>query len=282
MAEVRHGIDAVDSNFSGYECLLQLCLKLKDIAHGDRVVVNFENCTWFRASLCAVLGAILSRVEERGGSVFFEGLRGDVEAFFSGNGFGARFGGKTGVSAYKTTIPYREFNVADTRIFDGYISHELLSRDELFVTSTLINPLRKCLIEAFINAHTHGAGGTAFTCGQLHRRKNIIDFSVVNNGATIQQLVSNYKWQHYSAFEAIEWAVEEGNTTRSGNTPGGFGLSTILEIMRRNGGLVQIISGSACWISDNRSKLEFQGSFEGTIVNLEFRTKNELSGEQLT
>ena len=114
-------------------------------------------------------------------------------------------------------------------------------------------------------------------CGQLHPNKHVINFSVVNNGATIQQLVSNYKRQHYSAFAAIEWAVEEGNTTRSGNIPGGFGLSTILEIMRRNGGIVQIISGNTCWISDGY-EWEFQDSFEGTVVNLEFRTKNKLNG----
>ena len=280
MAEVRHAIYALDNDFSGYQCLLQLCSKVKDTAHGDRVVVNFEHCTWFRASLCALLGAILSGVEERGGSVLFEGLRDDVEVFFSGSGFGARFGGRTGVSPYKTTIPYREFNTVDTRIFDAHISDELLSRAELSVDSQLINPLRKCLIEAFINAYTHGEGGTAFTCGQLHRKKHIIDFSVVNNGATIQQLVSRYKGQHYSAFDAIEWAVEEGNTTRSGNTPGGFGLSTILEIMYRNGGVARIISGSACWIS-NETRWEFQDSFEGTVVTLEFRTKNELIGGQL-
>ena len=275
--EVRHGIDALDSNFSGYQCLLQLCSKVKGTAHGDSVAINFENCTWFRASLCAVLGAILSGVEKRGGSVIFEGLGGDVETFFSGNGFGSRFGGRTGQSPYKTTIPYCEFNTDDMRGFDSYISHELLSRNELFVTNTMINPLRKCLIEAFTNAHTHGEGGRAFTCGQLHPNKHVINFSVVNNGATIQQLVSNYKRQHYSAFEAIEWAVEEGNTTRSGNIPGGFGLSTILEIMRRNGGIVQIISGNTCWVS-NGIKWEFQDSFEGTVVNLEFRTKNELNG----
>jgi hypothetical protein len=96
-----------------------------------------------------------------------------------------------------------------------------------------------------------------------------------------------------SATEAIKWAIKEGNTTKTGNIPGGLGLSLIRKFILLNQGDFQIVSSDG-FLSETKGHLltmdleslnEESMNFMGTIVNLQFNIKDtksyQLSSEQI-
>ena len=137
------------------------------------------------------------------------------------------------------------------------------------------------MLEIFINARIHSGTESIFSCGQFYPQKCKVDFSIVNLGSTIQENVSHYKNLNIPSFDAIEWAIQEGNTTRShkDQIPGGMGLSILLSFIALNGGRVQIVSGDGYW-ENNQSvpyKNLFANYFDGTIVNIEFNVNDKNS-----
>jgi hypothetical protein len=62
--------------------------------------------------------------------------------------------------------------------------------------------------------------------------------------------------------QAIEWALQEGNTTRKGSVPGGLGLKLIREFIAMNKGRIQIVSDRGYWeFSPRRRDPDTHGHF---------------------
>jgi len=276
----------IENNFSGYEKLISFYNKTR-ILMFDNIQLDFNHCTWFEANLSAVLGAIISKLQYDINSVHFDNLPPQIESILSKNTFLSNFGGESKADTYGTTVPYRKFQKTDQKIFTSYISNELLSLPSLPVMSEpLKKKIKECILEIFINAQTHGNTSNIFSCGQFYPKKGRVDFSIVNLGSTIQKEVSKYFNQEIQAVPAIQWAIEEGHTTRTGNIPGGIGLSTLLSFIQLNKGKVQIVSGDGYWQrnSSGTDYETFQDYFDGTIVNIEFNVNDTnsyiLSGEE--
>ena len=100
-------------------------------------------------------------------------------------------------------------------------------------------------------------------------------------GKTIRKNVNDYfgSGSEISGDKAILWAVEEGNTTKKGNIPGGLGLSLIRDFLRLNEGSIQIISSNGYWEEKNGTIFgsAFKNRFLGTIVNFEFNLNDKKS-----
>jgi len=81
-----------------------------------------------------------------------------------------------------------------------------------------------------------------------------------------------------SSIQAIEWATKDRNTTKIGVT-GGIGLALLKEFIEKNGGKMQIISDDGFYQFGRQGEEMhfFNGSFPGTIVNLQFRTNDNSS-----
>ena len=73
-------------------------------------------------------------------------------------------------------------------------------------------------------------------------------------------------------YGCIEWALQYGNTTKTGNISGGLGLDIILEFIKLNKGKIQIISSDGYWEYRKGESFtnNFPKAFPGTIANLEF------------
>ena len=180
------------------------------------------------------------------------------------------------------TIPYKKFRKDDQKIFLKYLFDELFSIHDLPKMSPLLKKkVTEGMLEIFINAQAHGDTKNIFSCGQFYPQKGKVDFSIVNLGSTIQKNVSHYKQSNISSSEAIEWAIQEGNTTRShrDQIPGGMGLSTLLLFIKLNGGRLQIISGDGYWENSQSGPYKnlFANYFDGTIVNIEFNVNDKSS-----
>ena len=79
--------------------------------------------------------------------------------------------------------------------------------------------------------------------------------------------------------KAIEWALQEGNTTRKGKVPGGLGLKLIKEFIALNKGRIQIVSDRGYWeFSPGGETLTRIGTpFPGTVINIEINTADTSS-----
>ena len=90
-------------------------------------------------------------------------------------------------------------------------------------------------------------------------------------GISIKKNVNDYLGKKLTGAEAIEWTLEYGNTTKTGNISGGLGLDIMFQFIQMNKGKVQIVSSDGYWESRKGvlDRSNFEHAFPGTIVNIE-------------
>ncbi len=264
--------NGINSNFNGYGILIDFYNKINNLEFED-ITLDFSNTIWFEANLTAVLGAILSNVQNNFNDIKIEGLSKDLTTLFSRNHFLSHFGGLKIPDYYYTTIKYRKFKPTEEKLFKDYLDRELLSKDTMPDMSILLKKkINESIFEIFNNAVIHGNCQNIFTCGQYYHTNKRLDFTIVDLGKTIKENVNEYLKNNLSGEDAIKWAVAEGHTTKQGSIPGGLGLSLIRKFISINKGKIQIISAEGYWEQREGTgrKENFSRSFLGTIVNLEF------------
>lgn len=128
--------------------------------------------------------------------------------------------------------------------------------------------------EIFSNAFSHSDQNRAFFMYDIELLNehffliiNITDYgkTIVSNVQEYQKSVSG---KYYSGRECIEWAMKNGNTTRTGS--GGYGLPTLVDYVSKVEGELLIFSGD-CMYALKGSKeniLEAKGTFTGTSVSM--------------
>ncbi len=263
------------SDFTGYSKLIVLHQQLNN-TDDSNIVLDFTNVTWLEANLSALLGAILSFHRKTGKTFSIEGLRDDHSNLFSRNRFlSAEFGLKAEPDRNNTIISYQKFLPSEAAAFMLYIKNELLSKPDFPKHSRKLGEkIAESIFELYENARTHGRCEHIYTCGQYYPGKATkrLDITIVDMGKTIKANVNEYLKQNFSGSEAIEWALKDGNTTKTGDIPGGLGLNIMFEFIKLNKGKVQIVSADGFW-EYRKEKTDtkiFSDSFPGTIVNIEF------------
>ncbi|MBU2446275.1 MAG: ATP-binding protein [Bacteroidetes bacterium] len=267
----------VVSDSQGFETLNDFYNQTKN-AFIDTIVIDFSNTDWFDANLLAMLGAILSRLEENLNSINIINLKNRLEKIFSKNHFLSNFGGYKIEDYYQTTIKYKKIKPNEEKVFKYYLDNELLSKTVLPKMSTgLRKKINESIFEIFNNAIIHGESSDIFSCGQYYPRGSKLDFTIVDLGKTIKVNVNKYLNKNLKGSQAIDWAVQEGNTTKVGDTPGGLGLSLIRDFLKLNNGKIQIRScdGYWCQAGNQINQISFDKEFDGTIVNLEFNLNDK-------
>ena len=267
------------SEKDGFGFFAQLYEQTKDMSF-DELILDFKYNTWFEANLCATLGAILSKLQENFVSVRFMNMSPSVERILLKNHFLSNFGSEALPDTHQTTIKFRKFKVTEEKQFKDYLDKELLSQPDLPQMSHLLKrKINMSIFEIFNNANIHGQCIHVFSCGQYFPQKMRLVFTIADLGRTIKKNVNEYLNKSYSSSEAITWAVEEGNTTKTGTIPGGLGLSLIRDFLKLNKGGIQIASSEGYW--EERKGVIFAKKFEnaliGTIVNLDFNINDHSS-----
>lgn len=126
--------------------------------------------------------------------------------------------------------------------------------------------------EIFSNCFLHSNRNEAFLLYDIklidkffYLTVNITDF-----GKTLVSNVKDYflsvKQLQISSIDGFRWAITEGNTTRAGS--GGYGLSTLIDYVKKANGSLHIFSGDAYYSYDNgKPKIGLsRGKFAGTSV----------------
>lgn len=268
----------VISNYDGYIGLIKLSKQIS-LLYNTNITISFKNCIWFQANLVAVLGSIFDKAYTNGNTIKIKNLSPTISDILQRNQFLESYGFCNIPDINRTTISYQKFSRDKGSNFKTYIRENLLHQDDFPTLSLLAEKkINESIFELFENAYTHGLCDNIYTCGQYfpNLKPPRIDMTIVDLGVTISKNVNEhlikFNKNQLSGCDAIEWALKKGNTTKTGDNPGGLGLDIIFEFVKLNKGKIQIVSSDGYWeyrFGKTKSIL-FDNIFSGTIVNIEF------------
>jgi len=270
----------IKSDLNGYLFLVKEYRKIKDVK-AEEIHFDYSNTKWFDANMLALLGAMVENLYSKDNKVTITNLIPKLENLFCRNHFLCFFGKQSLPDQYNSTVKYKRFDTSDIFSFDEYLENDLFSKGDFPKISKLLRKkIRESSIEIFDNAVCHGECNNVFTCGQYYRGiyNRRLDFTIVDVGKSIRKNVRDFRGDPIiKGNEAIKWAVERGNTTKTGTIPGGLGFSLIREFLQKNGGKIQILSADGFWEErgQNVNSEKMDGFFQGTIVNLEFNLNDK-------
>lgn len=271
----------VCSDYNGYGFFIDFIQRYSKSVLVD-IELDFNTNEWFEANLCAVLGACINEIQDSINQVSLVNIQPNQEAIFSRNHFLSHFGGQQINDNNNTTIKFRKYKLSEEKLIKEYLDTELLNKTDFpRMSDQLRKKIGESIFEIFSNADIHGHCSHVFSCGQYYPNKTPprIDFTIVDMGRTIKTNVSEYLSKEVTGEFAVNWAMQKGHTTKTGNIPGGLGLKLILEFLQRNNGKMQIVSADGYWeINKGRiSTAQYHHEFPGTIVNIEFNLNDNSS-----
>jgi len=277
---MRVVLQDIRSAYDGYAMLARLAEEVRNVAFG-RIDVDMSRVAWFDANMCAPLGAILYRSGAAPNAVNLSGLRGQVEAILTKNGFLENYGKAARKDTFGTTIRYLRLEPKDDRYFGRYIERELVGKGILPKMSPgLSKRFREGIFEVFSNAALHSQTKLGiYSCGQFYPKKHQVDFCIADLGVGMRQRVMDALGLNMTSVQAIDWAMSGRNTVKTGPIPGGLGLKLLREFVALNQGRIQIASDSGYWelASGQVAQQDLPAQFPGTVVNIEINTADTRS-----
>lgn len=267
-------LTSITSDYAGYKQLIELNARAEELLF-DELLLDMTQAYWLDANMSAPLGALLYRLGRRGNMIRLVNLNPPVKQILQKNGFLSNYGQEKIQDTNKTTIEYKRFEVKDERYFTSYIEEYFLGKGLPQMSAGVHKKLRESIFEIFSNSVLHSETSLGiFTCGQFFPTKNSLHFSLVDLGIGIRQKIKNALNRDFSAEQAITWATEDSNTTKTGAIPGGLGLKLLREFIDMNRGSIQIISDCGYWqlAGGIVSTQRFGQAFPGTVVNIQINT----------
>lgn len=178
-----------------------------------------------------------------------------------------------------TTIPFATFEKNQEQDFHTYLtSHVTAHRKFPAATDKLKQRIADSITELYSNANLHSrCKHLIASCGQFFPNKNKLEFCVADAGIGISGSVKRYELG-MSDCDCIKWALESGNTTKTGSIPGGVGLDLVKKFTQLNGGTLIIVSGTGFYslTGDNEPTVKtLPVGFPGTVINLAFNTDDQ-------
>jgi signal transduction histidine kinase len=269
-------LDNIHSDYASYQQLINLFQENKTAEFEE---LKLSITTWFDANLCSALGGILDKLQERLITVSFGQINTSSEAIFKKNGFLSYFSYPSLADRYHTTIQFLKLKPTDVRYFYDYIENELLCRSEFpAISSGLKDKIAESIYEIFTNAQIHSETKQIYTCGQFYPKKNLIGFTITDTGIGFKERIRKSYDMEIDAARAIKWAFENMSTTKS-DVSGGIGLALLKEFIKLNKGKIEVVSDNGYYkIDSNGEELRnFNGSFPGSCVNVQFNTNDNHS-----
>lgn len=274
---MRFALGNVNSDFRGFSSLVDLAAQSASRVFED-IEIDMSATNWFDANMCAPFGAVLYRASRALNRIRLVNIQPNVQGILSRNAFLSSYGGEKRPDSFGTTIEYTRFELKDGRYFASYIEKNLVGKGIPEMTLGLQKKFRESIFEIFNNAVQHSQTQHGiFGCGQLFPKKKRIDFAVADLGIGIRENVLRKTNLRFSAEQAVAWAMEGVNTTKTDRIPGGLGLKLLREFIMMNHGRIQIASDSGYWeLRDGRVRTNrLPSPFPGTVVNLEINTADE-------
>jgi anti-sigma regulatory factor (Ser/Thr protein kinase) len=264
----KNRLDTINNNFDSYQ-------KLIDFYHSNSACfldnINLKISGFFAANTCSMLGAILYLFQKSLNNIKIDIAEG-LEILLKNN-FLSFFGQDKWLDINNTTISYQMLSITDDKYFKNYIYRELLNKNDLPQMSYLVKEkIGEAIYEIFNNAVIHSKTDKIFVCGQFFPNKHTIEFMITDIGIGIKGSIKNKFNKELTSLQAIQWAIQDKNTTK--DVTGGIGFALLHEFIEKNKGKIQIISNNGFYeFCQNGIKTrEFNNDFPGTVVNLSIKT----------
>lgn len=238
--------------------------------------VDFSDVQACAPAALVLIGAALRSAEARGSTISIRtaSIRPDVYRLLRQNGFLTAFGVSERVDR-GTAISYREDTSLDVNSIVDYLTFELLASDFLGLARDAQGEIAGALTEIYVNAFDHAKSPVGVvSCGHYNRRMNRVQFAAVDIGSGIGTSVRQYmrKQRRFDLDDvgALEWAFEQGHTTKPGNEPRGNGLGLLRDFIRRYKGFMEIRSnGARVLIRDGKSDFQLASTgIHGTLARI--------------
>ncbi|MDQ1160114.1 hypothetical protein QE422_000482 [Chryseobacterium sp. SORGH_AS 447] len=264
----------IKSEFYGYNYLASLMQNLKDCSN-TIIIFDFKNVRFFEANLCAIFGAVFEYLENNNNTITLSNIDSRILNILRKNEFLLPYGYTKAYDSYDTTLVYKKFSPYSDKEFNKYIQEQLLNKVDFPSHSKMLGKkITENIFELYENARTHGQCEYIHICGQFFPNKTNkpLHFTIVDKGINIKENVSIFFNRDIKAKYAIYWAMQMGNTTKTGSNPGGLGLAVIFEFIKKNRGKIQVISSDGFYEFANGNVItkELDYCFEGTMVNIAF------------
>lgn len=263
------------STYHGF-CTLVKLAELTGTLQYSSIILNLDRTSWLEANMCAPLGAILYRASRSMNPITFKNIPEPVEDILQKNGFLSFYGQAPKYDKWGTTIQYNRFERKDDHYFNAYIERHFKTKAIPQMSPALRKKFWESISELFSNAVIHSETEMGiFTCGQNFPRKRRIDFAIADLGIGIRTNLLKKIGLDLPAVDAIKWAMEGRNTTKTGPIPGGLGLKLLSEFIRLNQGRIQVVSEIGYWEQRYDGSVDEQVlpyPFPGTVVNIEINT----------
>lgn len=262
----------MSSDRAGFGALTTLHYQLSHFR--DRSVeLDGGDARWIDGNMAAPLGGILELAANRGNKISLIGFQPRVAEPLARNGFLRAFA----IDYFNTSIPYKKFDRSEAVVFAEYTEEQLSGRGIPELSQALRVKFLEGLDEIFSNAaiHSQSTAGV-FCCGQAYPKSEKIRFTIADCGIGIRKSLRESRGEDMSADQAIDWAMTEGTTARSGDVPGGLGLKILREFIEINKGTIKIVSETGFWqlqggkVTTHR----YFRSYPGTIVTIEINTSD--------
>lgn len=269
-----HYLPTIRSQEEGFGNLAILATESKELT-SSRLEVDFSRCGFFDANMAAPLAAILARVANAFNAVTIVKVPSAIERILRKNRFLVGFGYDPMEDVNRTTLPFRRIRLSEQGLFADYLGRHMNGKGIPRMTEGLGKVFRQSIFEVFQNAVIHSASPLgAFVCGQFYPQYQRMDLTIADAGVGIRTNVRRYLGKAITSTDAIRWALQEGNTTKTGSQPGGVGLKFLHDFVALNQGKIQIASRLGFYEYRNGKETfkKLETDFPGTTVNLEINT----------
>lgn len=246
--------------------------------------VDFSNCTWMEANLCAILGASIHLNSLNGSKFTLTNLieKSFIKNTFLNNGFLEFIQNEKTRTFQHSGVPFASYDMKNEADFEQYIYKYILSTQKIpNMSDGTKKKIFRSIFELYQNSVMHSDADQIYVCGQYFLTKGRLALTMVEFGRTFKSNVQQHKrkFANYTAHECIKWAVESGNTTKKETNAGGLGLDLIRDFLRKNEGKLQINSAEGYW-EEKKGHIfaqECNFNFPGSIVNIEFNLRDNSS-----
>lgn len=269
-------LPTIKSDKDGFDLLAELAAETEKV-YNSVVELDFSRCRFFDANMAAPLAAVLTLLSvERFNRVEIVNIRTAIKNILCKNSFLVPYGYDPVVDANQTALPFIRLQLKDENSFADYLNKHLNGKGIPRMTKAMGKMFRQSVFEVFQNVVIHsGSELGVFICGQFYPQLQRLDLTIADAGIGIRTNVRRYLQNNkLTSVAALKWALQEGNTTKTGTQPGGVGLKFLKDFIELNGGKIQIASryGFYEYNKGAESFSKLTADLKGTAVNLEINT----------
>lgn len=274
---MRVDCGTVKSDYDGFSVIAEIASATKK-QFFSKVELDFSSCSFFEANMAAPLYSVIAGLFENLNDVSVVKMTREIKQILQKNRFLSIFDIDAIPDSNQTALPFKILKKYAGEQFFEYLEYYMRGKGIPKMSSALTKRFRQSLFELFQNAAMHaGSDSGIFTCGQFYPQKHRLDFTIADAGIGFRENVRRYKNDSkINSCDAIEWALKEGNTTKTGQQPGGLGLKLLKDFIRLNKGKLQIVSRFGYYEFDANGQYvrKMEHDFPGTCVNIEINTED--------